>query len=418
MKKRFFFLGILLPLVLLALAGPVSAAAEQSPLERPAWPKALESVQEGRSLVDAVADAAVASYCLSQETARRNSFQGWCGLYTSHQLYNLGINKNLVVNDGNMQFDYYSHREVSSGGYYITSYPSEQYTLEDALNAISDYGNKDVFNILVGFQWTSTREGAIYGHSVLINGIVDGKIYFVESYPCSLGGPEGSLLICSISEFVVFFDSWTLFDGIIHFGEGTYSDVCPTLSTDLTVQARFETVMRSQPAILGKKDSHEIRKVAPAEVFRAIGICRDTRGEYYKVLTQEGVGYISANALSVLDGGSGEMVLAGLKLPEQVPVGQGFSLSGSVTATYGRVASLEVAVFDSQGNPVRRESVEVDDLSGQLEPLNQSLWTALLEPGEYTVQVAAYSICPVSDHRWGQSRYRRSVVFSQDLVIG
>ena len=419
MKKFLFLLGVLIPAVLAAICLPVSAAeVETSPLQRPAWPKALESVQEGRSLVDAVADAAQASYVLSQHSAGRSSFQGWCGLYTSHQLYNLGINKTLVVNDGNMQFDYYSRRDMSSGGYYITSYPSEEYTLEEALNSVSDYGNKDVFNILVGFQWTHTTEGAYYGHAVIINGIVDGYLYFIESYPSSLGGPEGTLLTCTIPEFVEYFDSWTLFDGIIHFGQGTYSDVCPTVSTDLTVQARFQTVMRSQPAMLGKKESQQIRVVQPAETFRAIAICRDTRGQYYKVLTEDGVGYISANALSVIDSGSGDMVLEGLSLPQQVQEGKGFLLDGSVSATYGRVASLEVLILDGDGRPVRRESVEVDDRMGSLSALNHGLWTSLLEPGVYSVQVSAYSVCPVADSKWGQSRYGRTVLYTAAVEVG
>ena len=299
--KKLFVLLCALSLLVAALAFPVSANAD---MKRPLWPAAMESVLEGEDLVDAVGDAAVNSYWLSQKTAGRTSFQGWCGLMTSHQLYNLGINKRLVVNDGNGQFDYYSSREMTTGGYYINSYSANEYTLEEALNAVTDYGNKDVFNILVGFQWTHTEAGGIYGHAVIINGIIDGYVYFVESYD-SRFGIQGALLTCTTQEFAAYYRPWTLFEGIIHFGYGEFSNVCPTTATDLVVQARFPTVLRSQPAMLGKKGSERIRDVQAGEKFRAIALCLDTRGEYYKVLTNEGVGFINVHAVSLLAAGMG-----------------------------------------------------------------------------------------------------------------
>lgn len=416
MKKGLFTFAMLV-LVLSALVGSAKAAGD-SPLKRPAWPNAVESMQENseKTLVDMVADVAEASYVLSQKSTGRTSFTGYCGLMASHQLYNLGINEKLVVQNGNDQFDYYLPLEVSSGGYYINPYPSEEYTLENALNAVSDFGNKDVFNVLVCFQWTSSEAGAKFGHVLLINGIVDGQIYFIESYDTPFG-PQGSLLVCDIDQFVKFFDRWTLFEGLIHFGDGDYSEVCPTISTDLTVRTRFQSRLRSQPAMLGKKGSVHLRDVPAGETLRAVAVCQDTRGEYYKVLTDEGEAYISVAAVSIVGSGDGDMALSGLKLPETSKKGQPIKVAGTVVATYGRVASLEVCLTGAQGDPVRKAAMEIDDRFGLLEGLSDSLYGDLLEPGTYKAEVVAYCVSPVAGDVWGQSRYKRVVLATQTLVV-
>lgn len=403
--------------LLLVIGMGISVSAEPEPLKRPAWPQALEETKNGqRELVDMVIELAEASYTLSQKTARRGSFQGYCGLMASHQIYNLGLNQTLVVKNGNNQFDYYLPLEKSSGGYYINAYPAEEYSLENAINAVSDFGNKDVFNVLVCFQWTNTEAGSKFGHVMLINGIVDGYVYFVESFVTPFG-PEGAVLICSIDEFVKYYDGWTAFEGLIHFGDGQYSEVCPTISTDLQVMVRFSSVLRSQPARLGKKESELVREVSAGERFRAIAVCKDTQGEYYKLLTDEGEAYISAAAVSVVDSGPGDMVLDNLKMPGKIKSGYSFTLGGTVAATYGRVASLELSVVSADGIPARKVSAEVDDRTGSLDVLNERLYGELLEPGVYRAEIYAYCVSPVAGTLWGQSRYRRVLLESRELIV-
>ena len=413
--KRIVCLALCL-FLLLGLWVPVSA--EAGALERPAWPQALEENQKGeRDVLEMVVELAEASYALSQKTAGRSSFQGYCGLMASHQLYNLGLNKTLVVKNGNNQFDYYLPLEMSSGGYYINAYPSEEYTMENAINAVSDFGNKDVFNILVCFQWTNTEAGSKFGHVMLINGIVDGYVYFVESFLTPFG-PEGTVLICSIEEFVKFYDGWTLFEGLIHFGDGFYSEVCPTISTDLQVMVRFPGLLRTQPANVGKKGSELIREATAGEQFRAVAVCKDTQGEYYKLLLPDGQeAYISTAAVSVVDSGTGDMTLENLKLPGKIKAGYSFPLSGTVTATHGRVASMEVSIVAADGTPERKVAAEVDDRSGELEVLSDRLYGDLLEPGEYRVEVYAYCVSPVAGSLWGQSRYKRILLETRPLTV-
>jgi putative Holliday junction resolvase len=143
---------ICLFLCLLLVAGMgISVSAEPEALKRPAWPQAVEETQKGeRELVEMVVELAEASYALSQKSARRSSFQGYCGLMASHQLYNLGLNTTLVVKNGNNQFDYYLPLEKSTGGYYINAYPSEEYSLENAINAVSDFRTQGVTELVLG----------------------------------------------------------------------------------------------------------------------------------------------------------------------------------------------------------------------------------------------------------------------------
>lgn len=417
MKKVFCLFLCLLLVAVMALPVAAEPENEPEPLKRPAWPQALEETKNGqRELVEMVVDLTEASYTLSQKSARRSSFQGYCGLLASHQLYNLGLNTTLVVKNGNNQFDYYLPLERSSGGYYINAYPAEEYSLGNALNAVSDFGNKDVFNVLVCFQWTSTEAGSKFGHVMLINGIVDGYVYFLESFVTPFG-PEGTVLICTIEEFVKYYDGWTEFEGLIHFGDGKYSEVCPTISTDLQVMVRFDSVLRTQPARLGKKESELIREVSAGERFRAIAVCKDTQGEYYKLLTQEGECYISASAVSVVDSGQGDMVLENLRLPGKIKSGYSFQLGGTVAATHGRVASLELSLVGADGLPARRVSAEVDSRNGDLAVLNPKLYAELLEPGVYRAEIYAYCVSPVAGSLWGQNRYKRVLLETRELIV-
>jgi hypothetical protein len=82
------------------------------------------------------------------------------------------------------------------------------------------------------------------------------------------------------------------------------------------------------------------------------------------------------------------------------------------------VASLEVSIFDLEGNHLRKEGVEIDEPTGQLEMLSGKLYADLLAPGVYLTEVYAYSVAPVAGDKWGQSRYQRVLLHRQYLVVG
>ena len=151
-----------------------------------------------------------------------SSFNGYCAWFVNWQLVILGINSSYVSGNGKDEFDNYKNRTQSSGGYYITAYPAADFDLESALNAITNNGTTDAYNILVGFEKTTSSLGSRYGHVVLIHGIVDGVAYFCENADITIGErayPEGSVISCSIETFAQEYNDWTVLDGVIHFEE-------------------------------------------------------------------------------------------------------------------------------------------------------------------------------------------------------
>ena len=379
---------------------------------------ALKGEGQHFSLRETVTQQAHDSYYRSRATAGKTSFHGKCGLMVSHQMYNLGINKSCIVFDGNDQYDYYADREKTSGGYYINAYPSEAYNLEEALLAVTDNGTRDVQNILVGFQWTNTVAGARYGHAVFINGIVGGTVYFVESFPCSLGGAEGRVISCSIKKFANYYDKWTRFEGLVHFGSGSYHDICPNISTDLTVQTRFATVLRSEPAVIGKQGCVRLRSVAAGERLRVTAIYEAERTYYYRVQTNEGFGFIAAGAVSLLKVNTQGLILSGLVLSRYMKPGELPALSGTVTDGYGSLSSVEVCITDEQGQLIRRELMDTEENTAQLSELREGLWFDLLESGVYQVELYASRACTVVTGNRTATYYARMQLCSRTLQVG
>ena len=171
------------------------------------------------------------TYSKAKQNAGVSSFNGMCGLYVGRQLEALGINTSYVGANGNREFDIYKDRASSTGGYSITAYPASQYNLKSALNAISNSGTNDVYNILIGFEKGSGEDGALYGHTCFIHAILDGSVYFSESFALTIGGTrynEGAPIVCSISTFCNYYNGWTELDGLIHFQDGSnYSTIAP-----------------------------------------------------------------------------------------------------------------------------------------------------------------------------------------------
>ena len=379
---------------------------------------AEEEDKQPFSLRETVIQQAHDSYYKSRATAGKRSFHGKCGLLVGHQLYNLRINKKCVVFDGNDNYDYYSSKEQTSGGYYITSYSAAEYNLEEALLAVSSDGTRDVMNILVGFQWTNTDAGRKYGHAMFINGIVGGKVYFVESFSSSvLGGAEGTVLSCSIKEFAKYYDKWTRFEGIVHFGTGTYHDICPNVPTDLIVQTRFPTVLRSEPAVVGQQGCVRLRSVAAGERLRATAIYEAEHAYYYLVETNEGYGFISAGAASFLQVNTEGMELIDYALPNYVKLGDIPDFSGAITDQYGTLSSIEVCITDSRGELVRRELVDIQEKAAQLEDLRNELFFDLLEPGNYRVEIYASRACPAVSGGDTADHYLRILLDSRVVQV-
>lgn len=365
--------------------------------------------------------SARSSYTKSLHAAGRSSFHGYCGLMTSCQLRALGINSWRVTNDGNKQFDYYSQLAVTSGGYYITPYYAEDYSLEEALNEISRYGTKDVYNILVGFQWTNTDAGKRWGHAVLINGIIDGTVYFVESYDSSVEKYclEGTVITCSIGRFAEFYADWTTYEGCIWFGNGDYADGCDEYGTDVTVVSRFPAVLRSQPAVVGQQGSQLLRNVSAGERLRAVGLLENGEGDlYYRVLTEDGYGFIAADAVTAVRVDPEDLSLKDPQIPQVVRNERSAGLKGTVVAMHGSIGAVEAVVTDSEGNAVRSVSVDTTGYRWDIARLNSQLQLHTLEPGVYYLALYAMSNAPVAQRQEVVTLSGRVQLWGQLVQVG
>ena len=113
------------------------------------------------------------SKCLTK--AGRSSFNGYCATYVNWQLVVLGINKSYVSGNGNKEFDNYKNKTTTTGGYSVKAYPASSYTVSSALNAITENGTKNAYNILLGITALVTadnKSGIYLGQTLRV------RIYF------------------------------------------------------------------------------------------------------------------------------------------------------------------------------------------------------------------------------------------------
>lgn len=158
------------------------------------------------------------TYAAAKKRARRKSFKGKCGAYVNYQLVILGINTKYIGANGNREFDIYSKKEKTTGGYTIRSFSAKKYSLKSALEAIEQL-DPNARNILVGFEKGSSKAGKKYGHTLFIHGIENGMVYFSDNYAQKVNGKkykEGAAIVCSIETFAKLYKKCRL-DGVIWF---------------------------------------------------------------------------------------------------------------------------------------------------------------------------------------------------------
>lgn len=385
---------------------------EKAVIEKPDKPEQTEDKKE-----NAIREAAWV-YRMCRALAGQESFAGVCGKMTSYQLWVMGINDWLYSTDGNKQFDTYSVMEKTTGGHYTKAYSAQDYTLEEALNTITRNGTRDAYNIIVGFQWTETEAGALYGHACVINAILDGQVYFVESFYTSLGGPEGNVIVCSISEFAEYFSDWMVYEGLVYFGTKQYVDACDVYGTDVFVRTRFDTVLRSEPCLVQANDCVRLRSVSAGEMLRADAVVVNPQGElYYRIADAEQPGYVAANAVYLLRENGEDLSASEMKIPARAKCGDDFAISGTVTAAAGKIGAVEVMVTDSSENIVLRERADVNAYTCNLDALNGDLLFDLLDKGDYRVRVYADAACTVVGTSGLEIRYVRTCLWEQGLQV-
>ncbi len=333
-------------------------------------------------------------YALTLEASGHASLGGYCGTLASYQLYYMGINKYLTVADGNNQYDTYKDMTYTSGGYRVRTYPAPDYTLEDALNAITRGGSVDARNILVGFQSTNTAAGQLYGHAVVIYGIIDGMVYFTESYGTSFAEVEGLPAACTISQFVASYTGWTVFEGAVWFGEKGYVDICAQYNTYMYVSTLSKAPMYTQPCKPDSEDAKStyIRTAQKAERLLVTGLYENTLGEfYYQVKDGRAVCYVEASKAEPVRFNTEDVAITDAVYPQVLELGKDFTIAGKIHPVNSKATAVHMIVSGQDGEVIMTHSLAkqsgVYDL--QKDTFNLIVDFGILETGVYTFTLIA-----------------------------
>lgn len=332
------------------------------------------------------------------DIAQKETLNGYCATLVTWELYIMGINRQFVGGDGKDQFDNYCNEEVTTGGYYIHGFPATEYTLEEALLAMTNNGERNAYNILIGFEKTNTSSGAYYGHTVFIGGIVDGNVYYVESDDYTVGGvyyPTGTPICCTISQFAGEYDGWATFEGAIEFTEERYLDQCEEFPTDLYVQTTQATALRTEPC--GAAQSHwseEIRRVREKEIFHVDGLFQNTEGEYWYRVADLKDYYLPAENTVMLQTCFDRVTVVDVQAPGILDVGEAYDLTGSVVSSGSEIHMIRCQIFsDVSGAGVLVDNA-MDVVQSQQYEIGGSTAAAQLafkdlEPGLYHYVISA-----------------------------
>lgn len=374
MVKKILCLALSMLLVLSAL--PVQATKTEEEL-------LCETIEE--EYIAAIADSGM------------ESLAGYCGLLASYQLYYRGINSWLRTANGNDHYDIYIEDALTSGGYGHREYNSTNFSMEEALNFACRSGAQDVYNALVCFQYTNTEAGQKYGHVVFIYAILDGVIYFTESFDLDYYHTAGMAMTMTVSEFVSYYKPWTTFEGLVVFGKKDYTDNCTAYSTNLFVEVTEEAELTSEPCTLRSTEAAcmQLRHVMPGERLHATGLYKNTVGTYYYRI-QDGTqtGYIPAKQVSILRVNFEDVALAEPAVPEALTAGEDFTVNGDVSARYSGLTAVRIELCNESGEMVQGYSQTMLGTACNLDEggFNSLLNFAELEEGYYTYSIYADSV--------------------------
>ncbi len=288
-------------------------------------------------------------YTACRKNFGKYSFDGYCGALVSWELYLLGITSEMIGANGNTHYDAFKNLSYSSGGYRVRAYSAQEYGLEETLNLLTANGTKDAYNILVGFERTNTQAGRLYGHALLINTIMDGMVYFCESYSVKLNGKfyaEGTPIVCSIEEFCEYYAMWTTLDGVIHFGLKTYTESCTDYPAYLYAGISRQTGLYSAPCTTELDErSSLMRTLQTGERVYVTGLYQNTEGEYWYKVEDDQTGYVRAEDTQVLSMLYDDVVVENVAAPTELRQGRGFDVQGKITSKYNEICTVRAQVY-------------------------------------------------------------------------
>jgi hypothetical protein len=166
-------------------------------------------------------------------------YHNWCGTYVHDLMWKCGIIPyDSGAYDGKSWYTAYKE-----GNKYIKLNDGWTYTVYDGeagFDKLIKKYNGRVYNIVV-----SMESGSQFGHALFINAIIDGKVYFTESYDsANLGAAQKGLIEVDLEYFKDYFFHRSYFSiknrGVIHFYEEDFYK--PIITFDDKKPVDIETV--------------------------------------------------------------------------------------------------------------------------------------------------------------------------------
>lgn len=328
-------------------------------------------------------------YYRSLYSSGKKSLNGYCGMMTGLQLWKLGVTKGKESYDGNDFYDAYLNQEITSGGYKVKTYSGISHSMEEIFNIITCCGRRDVYNIVVCFQWTNTEAGDRFGHAVLVHAIVDGKVYFTEGFHSTIGGAAGRPIVCSIPEFCAYYEPWTSFEGMIVFGQKEYADFVTESLTDVFIQPTLAVELVSQPCAAGKNGCQVLRKAIVGERLRAVAVYEGENGPYYRVELGEKTAYIPGVYTSLLRINTEDITLQNLELDTALQEGDKLFVDGQAQVSGGELQELYLRLYKQDGTEFVACSIFEEGCSGEFVNFTPHLDVLDIPKGSYTLELGA-----------------------------
>lgn len=347
-----------------------------------------------------------------------SSLRGYCGVMAGWELYFLGVTEFPITQNGNEMYDIVSVSDDICEGYYPKCYPASVYSIEEALNTITNCGTVDAYNIMLGFHWTSTVAGGMYGHVTVVHAILDGMVYFTEGFITPFNADPSQAMVCTISEFADYYNSWTSFEGLIHFGNGNMVDGCETYGCDLYVTSELPVELLTLPNQV-EAESH--RTVAGGERLHASAVCKNAEGIIYYQISEDSQNYyVPAEHVEPVWFAYDSFSSTNVNLPQQVQAGKDFKISGVIRSRYNKLHTAVVQVVDAAGEIVLTYEMIKD--SYMLDLSTRSINTVVdisgLVEGQYTYNV----YCDMINHYYSDGEIigdmQRVLVASQPFAVG
>jgi uncharacterized repeat protein (TIGR02543 family) len=309
----------------------------------------------------------------------------------------MGITTSMPWGNGNQQYDNYVNQEYSTGGYRIEALSAKKYSLKEALNTLTKNGTVDVYNLIVGFQRTNTTAGQKYGHAAFVHAILDGMVYYSESYSTTINGKyysEGSPIILTIEQFSKYYGGWTTFEGVIHFGLKTYQEQCDFFPAYLNAVVRRPTLMYTSACTNEvDRNSEIIRSLMPGERMNVIGMYRNTVGEYWYQVEDMEIGYVRADDTILGELLYDDVTASGISAPTEQRQGNVFDIKGKINSTYNHICSIRAQVFTITDEGLvhwmtTTDTVENNSYSLSYSVVSNRMAFRLLPEGSYRYEMA------------------------------